>query len=270
MWNESREQVAKAKKLLALKEESHSKALQKLSHDWQTAMDAQQAEYEDKARRMQEAMERQTVEFQQAMATRKEYAKEQTAKEAEQQDIIEQLHQQLQQMEEKQQQLTDEREHMMNVHSAALSSHQTLLARLRAEEAERMLALEAELKAKASSFAHRQDRDSSQEDEQIQYTQIAAQLQRELEDKTRQLDRVMAEKRWIEVDQQSLNDQLTTMKARVDEQHKQVRQNTQTSSNTLTLPLVPSTPAIAVFTVSFVCVLPFVSLSATNTASLHS
>ena len=222
VWNETREQLAKAKKLLSLKEESHSKALQQLSHDWQTAMDAQQAEYEEKAKRLQEAMDRQTAEFQQAMATRKEYAKELTAKEAEHEGTIEQLQQRLQAMEEKQQQLMDEREQMMNMHSAALSSHQSLLARLRAEEAERMVTLEAEMKAKTSSFAYRQDRDTSQEEEQIQYTQIAAQVQRELEDKTRQLDRVMAEKRWIEADQQSLNDQLTTMKTRVDEQHKQV------------------------------------------------
>ena len=256
MWNESREQLAKAKKLLALKEESHSKALQQLSHDWQTAMDAQQAEYEEKARRLQETMDRQTADFQQAMATRKEYAMEQTAKEAEQKDTIEQLQQRLQAMEEKQQQLMDEREQMMNMHSAALSSHQTLLARLRAEEAERMLSLEAEMKAKTSSFAHRQDRDTSQEEEQIQYTQIAARLQRELEDKTRQLDRVMAEKRWIEADQQSLNDQLTTMKARVDEQHKQVTHEPHSNSNAAaTRCRIAVSPSLTVLHACGVCVI---------------
>ena len=78
------------------------------------------------------------------------------------------------------------------------------------------------MKARASTFNSIQSRETTLEEEQIHYTHIAAQTQRELEDKSRQLDRVLAEKRWIEADQQSLADQLTAMKARVEEQQKQV------------------------------------------------
>ena len=78
------------------------------------------------------------------------------------------------------------------------------------------------MRARASTLNSIQSRETTLEEEQIHYTHIAAQTQRELEDKSRQLDRVLAEKRWIEADQQSLADQLSAMKSRVEEQQKQV------------------------------------------------
>ena len=78
------------------------------------------------------------------------------------------------------------------------------------------------MRVKTSTLSSFQSRETSLEAEQILYTHIAAQTQRELEDKSRQLDRVLAEKRWIEADQQSLNDQLNAMKSRTEEQQKQV------------------------------------------------
>jgi K+/H+ antiporter YhaU regulatory subunit KhtT len=65
-------------------------------------------------------------------------------------------------------------------HSAALAAHQSLLARLRAEEAERLAVLEAELKAKTTTFSSLQHRETTLEEEQIHFTQTAAQMHREV------------------------------------------------------------------------------------------
>ena len=233
VWQETRESLSKAKKLLSLKEESHAKAQAKLSADWQAALEAQQAESESRIKALQSALDANTAQFVQAVASKKEHQREQSHKEAELTATIADMQARLDALHEQQQRVLEEREQMMAAHQTALASHQALLARLRVEEAERMAQMEAEMKAKTSTLSTIQSRETSLEEEQIHATQTAAQAQRELEDRTRQLDRVLAEKRWIEADQHSLNDQLQAMKARVEELQKQLSAQQQAAKDKL-------------------------------------
>ena len=115
MWQESRESLSKAKKLLQMKEESHAKALAKLSADWQATLEVQQSEYEVKLKALQTTLDANTEHFQQALLTKKEHQREQSQKEQELTHTIAQMQARIDSMQEQHQRMQEEREQMMTM-----------------------------------------------------------------------------------------------------------------------------------------------------------
>lgn len=117
--------------------------------------------------------------------------------------------------ESKLQTLTEVKEELLALQDTQQGQHQQILGQLRLEQEQRLDQLAEEKSVHATSLQELHSRETSLEDDNVGFVKELAAAHRELEGKSRELSRSIAAKQWLEADQKALQEQIESLKTRL-------------------------------------------------------
>jgi len=112
--------------------------------------------------------------------------------------------------------LEDWRDEMAQSKQDLVEQHKKVLSSLREEQMAKDEALDQQKQLHDSSLKSFQTRASSLEQDTAEYVNLVAAAQREVEEKTRELSRVLMELGWVKADQQALRDDIAALRHQLE------------------------------------------------------
>mmetsp|Transcript_21335 Transcript_21335/g.52222 ORF Transcript_21335/g.52222 Transcript_21335/m.52222 type:complete len:1003 (+) Transcript_21335:418-3426(+) len=112
--------------------------------------------------------------------------------------------------------LEEKNEEMLRVRDQATRDHAKTLHSLRQEHERLQAKLEGERRKKGTELSELKNREGHLEDSNLEIANALAEAQRQLDEKTREVERVKLEAQWIKADRKALEEQLATSKERLE------------------------------------------------------
>ena len=215
VWHEARAQTDNLKHLLRTKQQMHVAALREKESLMRTRLEELQQSHEGELMSLSQALD----------LARQELITQNEQKQSSQQGQVLELQQagstiaslevDCQALQTRIEGLLEERERLLEAQEDMRSSHTTMLTRLRKDQQDREDAASRQRELHVQALNELQSRETSLEDHHADHVHALAAVHRSLEEKTREVQRTEAEKRWIQADRTVLEEKLAACEERL-------------------------------------------------------
>lgn len=216
VWQETRDALSRAKKLLIQKDDQYKKVLKEKEAEAQHDIDNVHNFYAEQIKELKRTISQNQLEFGSALSAKEGHREDQAKDFGEMKQQRDEAIARGENLQAEVARLEDIRDELIQSKQELVAQHKRVLLSLREEQEKKDEALEKQKTFHSESLKNFQSRAFSLEQDTQEYVSAVATAQREVEEKSRELSRVLSESRWIKMDQQALRDEITALQQQIE------------------------------------------------------
>jgi len=215
VWNETRESLSRAKKLLLQQEDQHRKSLKEKQKENTAALADQAQDFMEEISKMKTTIAQNQMEFEGALTAKSAFRAESEKDLREINDKLSAAVAEVEEWKQKAAAAAAEKEHLISRHQETAQQHARVLDALRAEARERETKMEQRSAVLSDQVSQFRERELDLRDNTSSSVADLAKLEQQLEDRTRELSRVQATTQYYETEISSARSEVQFLQKRL-------------------------------------------------------